>query len=203
MTDAELNELLRQAHTPERAPDYWDSFSYRVRAALPAAGQRETLPRPAEVRPRGGLRLTAALGLVAACLVLAVMVISRRVCPLSLTPQDLATANTYLRELEALFPNQVQAVVFEPSGPRLELADGAEVPAALPVYLRTVGPNGCRSFITFSGQQIRLNGERIEVLVDARGEVLLVGGDTAWTSGDPGGRFGSYRLAACCLEAGL
>jgi hypothetical protein len=116
-----------------------------------------------------------------------------------LTARELATARTYLRELEALFPNQVKAVEFDPTGPRLLLADRAVVPAAQPVLVRVCGRDGCRSFITFSGQQIRVDGDSLDVLVDARGHVLLVGAKLAWTSADASARAGEFRFAAHSL----
>ena len=64
----------------------------------------------------------------------------------SLAAGELANVSTCLREVDALFPNQVQAVVFEPSGPRLELAERADAHT----YLRFAG-SGFRDFTRIAG----------------------------------------------------
>ena len=199
MNNAELDKVLKSAPVPERSADYWQDFPRQVLAALPRGTRRAArLDMPGWHRLTLA-RLTLAATVVAACLVIGIALGSWRHRSPGLSASDLATARTYLREMEALFPNQVRAVVFEPSGPRLELAERADVSAALPVFVRVCGPGGCRSFLTFSGQQIRLNGDWLDVLVDAEGHVLLVGAQLAWTSGDASAHAGGYRFAARSL----
>jgi hypothetical protein len=103
-------------------------------------------------------------------------------------------AQKYFHEIEGLFPNQLQAIVLDQTGARLVLSPAADVPRSPPLYLRICGPDGCQRFVTFSGQQIRVNGEACEVLVDRRGRVLLVGRDTVWSGSDPSGKTGPYRI---------
>ena len=179
MKNSELDKLLKSAPVPERPADYWQAFPRQVLAALPRGMRHSAQLEIPSWRRLTFARLSLAMSIVATCLVIGIALSSWRHRSPGLTAGDLATARTYLREMEALFPNQVKAVVFEPSGPRLELAERADVSAALPVFVRVCGPDGCRSFLTFSGQQIRLNGDWLDVLVDARGHVLLVGARTA------------------------
>jgi hypothetical protein len=199
MNNAELDELLRAASVPERPADYWQDFPRQVLAAPPRGTGRAALLDMPGWRRLTLARLSFAVSIVAICLVIGIALGSWRHRSPGLTASDLATARTYLREMEALFPNQVRAVLFEPSGPRLELAERAEVSAALPIFVRVWGPDGCRSFLTFSGQEIRLNGDAFDVLVDAQGHVLLVGAKLAWTSADASARAGDYRFAARSL----
>lgn len=201
MKKSELDKLLKSAPVPERPAEYWQDFPRQVLAALPRGTRRAAPLSMPSWRRLTLARLSLAVSIVATCLVIGIALGSWRHRSPGLTANDLATARTYLREMEALFPNQVKAVVFEPSGPRLELAERAEVSAALPVFVRVCGPDGTRDFLTFSGQQIRLNGDWLDVLVDARGRVLLVGARMAWTSGDASARAGDYRFAARLLGA--
>ncbi len=199
MNDRELDRWLKSAPVPERPVDYWEDFPRRVRAALPRGPGRAGQWEASSGRRPIFARLTLAASIAGACLVIGFIIRSWRDNNAWLTAGDLANARTYLREVEALFPNQVQAVVFETSGPRLELAARADVSAGSPVLVRVCGPDGCRSFLTFSGQQIPWNGDWLDVLVDARGRVLLVGAKLAWTSGEASARVGDYRFAARSL----
>ena len=69
----------------------------------------------------------------------------------------------------------MRAIVKDERGVRLVLADKPDVPASPPLLVRLCQPQRCRSVITFSGQQVRLDGETIEVLADGHGKVLVVG----------------------------
>jgi hypothetical protein len=62
--------------------------------------------------------------------------------------------------------------------------------------LKLCDTKGCKRFITFSGQQIKVNGESFEVLVDRQGEVLLVGDAKVWKSSKDVSSFGSYKVVA-------
>jgi hypothetical protein len=81
------------------------------------------------------------------------------------------------------------------------LADRPNVPASPPVYVKICGPKGCQRFVTFSGQQIRVNGDVFEVLVDRQGDVLLVGAQWVWSSSEPAVKSSRYRIEARPLPA--
>jgi hypothetical protein len=104
------------------------------------------------------------------------------------------------RETEALFPNQVQAIVFDEAGPRVVLAEKADVPKSPPLYLKICGPRGCQEIVTFSGQQVRVNGDVCDVLTDAAGNVMLAGDHMFWSSQSVGTKAGRYRIEARTME---
>jgi hypothetical protein len=209
MNDAELNDVLRRATVPEREPGYWERFPGRVMAELERRGQAG--PAPAKTHASSALAWTGALrmllsrpALVASvavvCLGLAFFLGFRRgQGSLSNDPQ-LAAARKYYDEIEALFPNQVQAIVFDQRGTHLVLAKEPNVPASPPLYLKVCGPKGCQRFVTFSGQQIRVNGDVCDVLADGRGEVLLVGRQLLWSGAEAVAASGGYQVEARALE---
>jgi hypothetical protein len=141
-------------------------------------------------RPRGqpfGLRPRhrfAALGLAFAVIVLllglALHLLAARRHPI--TNSQLAAARKYFQEIESLFPNQLQAIIFDQQGPHLALAERADVPASSPLYLRICGAGGCKDYLTFSGQEIQLDGQTLTVLSDARGGIILAGNQFVWSS---------------------
>jgi hypothetical protein len=104
------------------------------------------------------------------------------------------------REIEAMFPNQVQAIIFDEAGSRIVLAEKPGVPDSTPLYLRICGPQGCQQVVTFSGQEIQVNGENWEVLTDAAGNVLLVGNKFVWSSASHVHELGKYRVETRSLE---
>jgi hypothetical protein len=137
----------------------------------------------------------------AICLALGFALGSRSGHRTSGTDPQFAEARKYFHELEGLFPNQLQAIVFDQQGTHLVLAQKANLPASPPLYLKICGPDkGCRRFVTFSGQQIEVNGELCDVLADGQGKVLLVGRQLLWSGSQAGHRMGPYRVEARPLE---
>jgi hypothetical protein len=116
---------------------------------------------------------------------------------------QLAEMQKYYREVEALFPHQLQAVIFDQRGPHLALADAPGLPTSDPIFLRICQRRGCQKFITFSGQQIDVNGEKCDVLADAKGNVIITGQKLAWSSADRTRRNSSYQIQAHLLEGAL
>ena len=208
MNDAELNEALNRATVPERSADYWEQFPHRVTAEL---GRRK---RAAGVTPAGQVGLwvsgfwflrtrpSFALGVGAFCVLIGLALGSWRWHPTPAHEPSLAEVRKYFHELEALFPNQLQAIVFDQQGPHLVLAKEPNLPASPPVYLKICGPSGgCQRVLTFSGQQIRVNGDICDVLADGQGRVLLVGQKLVWSSNQGSAGSGPYRIEAKTLEA--
>jgi hypothetical protein len=187
MKDSELDQLLKSAPVPDRPQAYWDRFSALV---LAKAHWLQTQTPAGAARPRGqpfGLRprlrfaaLSLAFAVIVLLLGLALLLLPARRHPI--TNSQLATARKYFQEIETLFPNQVQAIVFDQQGPHLALAERADVPASSPLYLRICGAGGCKDYLTFSGQEIQVDGEQITVLADARGGIILTGNQFVWSS---------------------
>jgi len=90
----------------------------------------------------------------------------------------------FVGEVLAMFPNQVQAIIQDENGLHLSLAERPDVPSSPPLWIKVCDGKHCRSFVTFSGQSVQLAGQRVEVLADARGGVLLVGERFVWSGAE-------------------
>ena len=220
MKDNELNEVLKRAAVPERGMEYWERFPSRVMTELERRRQHTRAESSADALvatvAHGGTAWTwsaafrtlvskpaLALGVAAICLVLAVVLGSWEGHRSPGKDPQLAEARKYFHELEALFPNQLQAIVFDQQGTHLMLAPEPNLPASPPLYLKVCGPKGCQRFVTFSGQQIPVNGDVCDVLVDRQGHVLVVGRETLWSDAKGAARSGPYQVEARALEATL
>jgi hypothetical protein len=179
MKDNELWELLKSAKTPERPEGYWRDFPVQVTSKLHR--QQSSVPQR-RMKPA----LVWGLALGTACVVIGLMFGRQgtRTEGSKGASAELAEARKCYREFEGMFPNQLQAIVFDRQGPRMVLADGAVVPDSTPFYLRVCGSAGCQGFVTFSGQEIQVGGELCEVLADGQGGVMLVGNGHVWSAGD-------------------
>jgi hypothetical protein len=212
MKDRELNEVLKRAAVPERKADYWERFPSQVTAEIERRRQDASIPAVADGSTTwtwatvfGALirRPAFVLGVAVVCLAVGFVLGSwRGQRPLGQDAQ-LAEARKYFHELEALFPNQLQAIVFDQQGPHLVLAPEPNLPISPPLYLKSCGPKGCQRFVTFSGQQIRVNGDVCDVLVNHQGKVLVVGQETLWSDARGAVRRGPYQIEARALEANL
>jgi hypothetical protein len=220
MKDRELNEVLKRAVVPERKADYWERFPSQVTAEIerrrqharaarsadapvPAvADDRTTWTWAAAFHSLGG-KPAFAIGVAVVCLALGFVLGSWRGQRSPGTDSQLMEARKYFHELEALFPNQLQAIVFDQQGTHLMLAPEPNLPASPPLYLKVCGPKGCQRFVTFSGQQIPVNGDVCDVLVDRQGHVLVVGRETLWSDAKGAARSGPYQVEARALEATL
>ena len=81
------------------------------------------------------------------------------------------------------------------------LAQEPNLPKSPPLYVKICGPNGCQRVVTFSGQQIRVNGDVCDVLADHRGNVLVVGRQLVWSGARVGANSGRYQIEARVLDA--
>ena len=197
MNNIELEKLLKSVPSPQRPPEFWEQLPRRVSTRIHWQAKLRTGPG-SEARPWWS-SWTWGFSAAAACLVIAFALGNWRGRPANEPNAQIAQARIYFREIESLFPRQVRAIVFDESGPRLMLAEKADVPDATPLYVSICGPRGCQQHITFSGQQIRVNGEDCDVLTDAAGHVLIVGRQFVWSSGSLARNAGKYRIEARAL----
>jgi hypothetical protein len=210
MTDTDLNEVLNRATVPERGADYWERFPIgvtaeierRTRSAPIPSGARDPWWRTDALR-FVGRKVALVVGAAAVCLALGFFLGLWRGQAPHADDQQLAAVRKYFREIQALFPNQLQAIVFDQHGAHFVLAREPNLPASPPIYLSVSGPKGCQRFVTFSGQQIRINGDVCEVLADGRGGVLLVGRKLLWAGSQSRGRTGRFQVEAKPLDATL
>lgn len=91
---------------------------------------------------------------------------------------------TLIRETLAMFPNHVRAIMQDEHGLNLVLSESEKIPSSAPLYVRVCDGKHCQSFVTFSGQEIQVDGQRISVLADARGKLILVGENFLWSDTD-------------------
>ena len=208
MKNSELEKLLKSARVPERPAEYWDKFPARVMAKTHWLASREGTAAQERAAGVFGLRPSWRLAIVGVGLLVIAGLVGYnfglgRGRSLSISAVQMAAARKYYQEVEALFPGQVQSIVFGQQGPRLVLADKPDVPPSVPLYLRIRGPKGFQNFVTFSGQQIRLDGEVCDVLLDPQGKVLLAGPEWVVSTGNAPMKHARYQVAARPLEATL
>jgi hypothetical protein len=200
MNNADLNNVLKKAQVPEPRPEFWDELPMNVQRAIdrgePCAESRARAPagRPGlsawlwkKAMPLGFAAIGLALGLIWG-------VRSRH--GEAVQNNELAEARACWREAAALFPNQLQAIVFDQQGSRLVVSELANQPFSPPIYLSLCDGKRCNRFITFSGQLIKVNGESFEVLIDRQGEVLLVGDAKVWKNSKDASNLGAYKVFA-------
>ena len=208
MNDRDLNDLLKSASVPDRPAEYWGQFPARVTKEMMSRERqgahlqaRKSFAATELLRSwSSALRLKPVVAFTLVpfiCLGLVLLWVNvRKIGAEAASDAQIVEAQKYYHEIESLFPNQVQAIVLDQSGPRLVLAKNADVPQSTPLYLKICQPAGCQRFITFSGQQIQINGETCDVLLDREGRVLIVGRETVWSGSAPVGKAGGYRIEA-------
>jgi hypothetical protein len=197
MTNDELDRVLKSAAAPQRPDAFWDELPKKIGAKIHWQANQPECPARQPFFP-GKAVILGGMGLAVICAIMA-LVSERFSAPRpGQEVTQMAEARKYYVEIEGLFPNQVQAIVFDQQGAHLVLSDKANVPTSPPYYVRVSDTKGSRCFVTFSGQQIQLDGERCEVLADKQGNVFLVGEDRVW----PGNQSsGPIRIEAKPLSA--
>jgi len=151
-----------------------------IDAAVLHAARKQLSPAP----PRNIQRLLWPLA-VAACLILVFAL--RRPDPgeISKPPvvqQEEDAAAVILREVSALFPNQVRSIVKDESGIQMILAEEPNVQASRALVLKVCEARGCQEIITFSGQNIKVAGHLVTVRTENDGRVILDGEQFLWAS---------------------
>jgi hypothetical protein len=177
MKKPELDSILKKARMPEIAEESLAMFPRQIVARLkrnepPARAAQNILPRLAWI-----------FGL-AVCVVIAFALghWSGRT-ETKAAPENDSLANVkIIRETLAMFPNRVRAIVQDERGLNLVLSDNADVPAASPLYVRICDGQHCSSLVTFSGQEIQIAGQKITVLADAQGGIILTGNQLVWSN---------------------
>lgn len=194
MNNDELDALLRRAKTPERSEEYWREFPTEVTREIRRRPQIEP-----ESKPQWALWKWL-LPVAATCVAAGFLWGFWHRSADGLSTAELERHQKVYRELAGMFPDQIRAILISEEGVQLELKDSAGVPSSMPILLKTCSAEDCRVIISFSGEKIPLNGVEVEVLVTARDEVILVGVDDVWQSGESAGSFHGYRIDAHPLE---
>jgi hypothetical protein len=173
MNKSELESILKKARLPEIAEESLEMFPRRIVARLK---RNDPPPRPARNFPS---LLAWAFGL-AACLAIAFAIGHWRGRTEAAPSGDLLANARVVRETLAMFPNRLRAIVQDERGLSLILSESEDVPVSPPLYVRMCDGQHCSSFVTFSGQEIQVAGQKITVLADARGDIILTGNQFVW-----------------------
>lgn len=175
MNQPELKSILKKARLPEIPEESLAMFPRRIVTRLK---RNEPPTRAARNFPP---RLAWALGL-AACAIIAIAIGLRHEPAKTIPANDSLASIKLIRETLALFPNRVRAIVQDGHGLKLVLSDNDDVPASTPLYVRICDGEHCSSLVTFSGQEIQIAGQKMTVLSDARGGIILTGNQFVWSN---------------------
>ncbi len=195
MNNAELEALLKSAPVPEREAAYWEDFPKSVTRRLTQVRS----PGFSRSSARRGSLLAWSFGLAAACILVGFFFGFWR-GRASSEAREVAALQKLYREVVTLFPNQVQAIIIDERGPRLVLSEKANVPPSDPLLVKICKAKRCENVITFSGQEIRMNGEVFEVLADCEGHVILAGQHSVWSSAEPAQAQAPWQIEARALK---
>jgi hypothetical protein len=195
MKNPELAALLKKARLPEISGESLEMFPRRLVARLK---QPEPPVRPAR---NGSPRMAWTFGLAAIFVLAAATVHWCRQAKAVPAPDALADASVVQKTL-AMFPHEVRAIVEDERGLSLDLSENADVPASPPVYIHICDGKHCASFVTFSGQEIQVEDQKVTVLADARGGIILAGEGFVWSNSEHADAVNHFKIEAKNL-AGL
>jgi len=195
MNDFDLERKLKAAQVPARDEDYWESFPRLVSAKLRAApveraAERRWLPRLAW---SGGIAL--------ACLLIGFAIGHWHSQAQRSDSYALLQNGKMLHEIFTLFPNRVRAIVQDEHGLQLVLSDQPDVPASTPLWVKICDGEQCAALVTFSGQELAIAGQKITVLSDAQGGIILEGSDFVWSDSTRNLATGNLKIEAKKLKA--
>ncbi len=174
MNDAELDQKLRTAQGPALDAEYLADFPRQVLARVRSAPGAARVAGPSWWSWLGW-------GAAATACMIAAFAASQGYARRHSESDVLASASV-VQETLALFPNRVRAIVHDEHGLNLVLSDQADVPSSTPIYVRICDGEHCTSQITFSGQEIQIAGQKLTVLSDGGGGIILEGKQFVWSS---------------------
>ena len=172
MNTPELEYILKRARLPEISTESSEMFPRRIVAGLKCN-------QPA-IQPGKGIapQLAWAFGL-AACVVIA---FAAGHWPGRAESKDALADVKVVRETLAMFPNRLRAIMQDEHGLNLVLSEADDVPVSTPIYVRICDGNQCVACVTFSGQEIQIAGQKVMVLADAHGGIILTGSQFVWSN---------------------
>lgn len=196
MNNNDLEKKLKAARVPARGEDYWESFPRLVSAKL------RTIPVGRSMIERHWLpRLAWGGGIAFACLVIGFAIGHWHGRMEKNDVYALLQNGKTLREVLTLFPNRVRAIVQDEHGLQLVLSEQADVPTSTPIYVHICDGKQCSSLVTFSGQEIEIAGQKVTILSDAQGGVIVAGLRFAWSSDQPTSASGGLKIEAKTLNS--
>ena len=180
MNEPELDSILKKAGTPKPPEEFWEMFPRQVVGRLHRA-------RTDGHRPQRNRFPRFAWGFAVVICILSAFSIGHwrgRVETETVASNDILQNPKLIRETLAMFPNQVRAIVQDEHGLNLILSDSDNVPVSMPIYVHICDGKHCSSLVTFSGQEIQISGQKLTVLSDARGGIILTGNKFIWSDTD-------------------
>lgn len=179
MNNSELDAKLKAAREPVPPADFHEDLPRLVLAGL------RSIPRE-QPHPRRNWLPRLAWGLAAAtCVAMAFAMGHWRGTTEAKAGKDVLADTKLIQETLALFPNRVRAIVKDERGLNVVLSDTDNVPASTPIYVRICDGKRCSSLVTFSGQEIQIAGQKLTVLSQPDGGIILEGNKFVWSSSEP------------------
>jgi hypothetical protein len=83
---------------------------------------------------------------------------------------------------------------------QLVLSDAEDVPVSTPLWVKVCQGEHCTTLVTFSGQELQIAGQKMTVLADAEGGVILSGDRFAWSSDGPKSGTHDLKIQARALQ---
>jgi hypothetical protein len=194
MNNSELESALKKAQMPARPEAFWEMFPRRVvhrlnRPPVWDRARRHWLPR-------------LAWGLGMAMCILVAFAIGHWHGRMEKNGAFVLLQNgKMLREVLTLFPNRVRAIVQDERGLQLVLSDQPNVPMSTPLWVKICDGKQCSSLVTFSGQELEIAGQKITVLSDAEGGIILEGNQFVWSSSARNFAQGGLKIEAKRLNS--
>jgi hypothetical protein len=184
--NSKLDRLLKSAGAPEPSSQYWSEFAQRAMARRPQTPETQREPQW-NARPAWGLVT------VAAAIVFGLFLWLERPAQ----PADALLQNVkVIEETMALFPNRVRAITADENGLKIAVSDRDDVPVSPPIWMRLCDGKHCVTLVTFSGQEVEVDGQQITALANPQGHVLLVGENFVWSDASPSPPPGFRRFEA-------
>lgn len=194
MKPPELDSILKRARLPEIPGESLEMFPRNIIRRMDRERERwGSSFSLSEHRTSAGSRLKRelqrffphlawAFGLAACVIVSIALTLGHK----SLKPETPAASDSLansklIGETLAMFPNRVRAIVQDERGLNLVLSDTDDVPVSAPIYVRICDGRHCSSLVTFSGQEIQIAGQKVTVLSDAHGGIILTGRHFVWS----------------------
>lgn len=200
MTDSELDKKLAAARSPKLEPDYAADFPRTVLTRLRSASTQK-VPVEHHWLPRFAWGVGFALVFLLAGFALGHW---RGKTETTAAPANDLLANVKLiNETLALFPNRVRAIIQNEQGTQLVLADQPDVPDSPPLFVKICDGKQCSSLVTFSGQDLEVAGQKITVLSDANGGIILEGSQFVWSSKGPNRLQNGLKIEAKSLVSNM
>jgi hypothetical protein len=179
MNKSELDFILNKARALQPPEEFWDEFPQQVARQL-NRGRMETFRPKRNWFPRFVWKFATAI-----CILAAFAIGHWRGRMETKASTDVLANAKAVRETLAMFPNQVRAIMEDEHGLNLILSDSGNVPSSPPLYVRICDGKHCSSLVTFSGQEIQVAGQKMTVLADTQGGIILMGNNFAWSSREP------------------